>query len=70
MKSNSKEMEVTLRELPKGEVIEIATRDDGAYTLKARAELVRRDTRTFRIGMAVVAVGIILGIGISLADKV
>lgn len=70
MKSNSKEMEVTLRGLPKGEVIEIATRDDGPYALKARAELVRRDTRTLRTGMAVVAMAIVLSVGIQLADKV
>jgi hypothetical protein len=70
MKGSSQEMEATLRELPKGEVIEIATRDDGPYALKARAELIRRDTRTFRIGMVVVAVGIVLSVGIQLADKV
>jgi hypothetical protein len=38
MEVSSKEMEATLRELPKGGVIEIATRDDGPYALKARAD--------------------------------
>jgi hypothetical protein len=69
MEGSSKEMEAALRELPKGEVIEIATRDDGPYALKARVELARRDTKTFRIGMAVVVIGLVLGIGIELADK-
>jgi hypothetical protein len=69
MDGNSIEMEATLRALPKGELIEIATRDDGPYALKARAELTRRDSRTFRIGMAVAVVAIVLSIGISLADK-
>ena len=69
MDGNPIEMEATLRTLPKGEVIEIATRDDGPYALKARAELARRDTKTFRIGMAIVVMAIGLGIGINLVDK-
>jgi hypothetical protein len=69
MEGSSKEMEATQRELPRREVIEIATRDDGPYALEARAELVRRDTITFRIGMTVVVMVIALSIGINLAGK-
>ncbi|MBB3149244.1 hypothetical protein FHS21_005696 [Phyllobacterium trifolii] len=69
MDGNSTEMEAALRVLPRGEVIEIATRDDGPYALKARAELAKRDARTIRIGIAVVAIAIFLSVGIDLADK-
>ncbi len=69
MDGNSTETEAALRELARGEVIELATRDDGTYALKARAELAKRDARTIRIGIAGVAIVIFLSVGIDLADK-
>ena len=69
MDGNSTEMEAALRVLPRGQVIEIATRDDGPYVLKARAELARRDARTIWIGIAILVIVIVLNIGIEIADK-